>query len=246
MKSLSVNVIELETEAFNNKAVLCPTLISDGKDAILIDAGMPGSLNQIQAEMEKQGLSLGQLRAIIITHQDLDHIGGVPELLEAIGDGVKIFAHELDRPYIEGKLPLIKTDINKMSKQVLQSFSDSDRELYKNPPKFKVDEIIADGDELPFFTGIKVISTPGHTPGHISLYVSEEKTLVAADALMNINGRLIGPVPQTTLDMSTAQQSVRKLLEYEIKTLICYHGGICEDQVKEQLTSLVDEYSIRK
>ena len=46
-----------------------------------------------------------------------------------------------------------------------------------------VDRIVEDGEELPFCGGITVIHTPGHTPGHICLYIGQNKTLIAGDAL---------------------------------------------------------------
>ncbi|MCK9911855.1 hypothetical protein MXD81_22055, partial [Microbacteriaceae bacterium K1510] len=74
-------------------------------------------------------------------------------------------------------------------------------ELCENPPKAKVDRVLTDGEELPYCGGIRVIFTPGHTPGHISLYLQQSKTLVAADAMIVWDGVLRGPVQQTTLDM---------------------------------------------
>ena len=69
--------------------------------AVLIDTGFPGQFEDIQVEMERVGVSFDKLKVVILTHQDIDHIGSLPELLEGVSD-IKVYAHELDKPYIEG------------------------------------------------------------------------------------------------------------------------------------------------
>ncbi|WP_047153260.1 MBL fold metallo-hydrolase [Aneurinibacillus tyrosinisolvens] len=231
-------MVELKIEAFGNRATFNPTLIWDDEGAILIDAGMPGQLEQIRAAMSEVGVSFAQLKAVILTHQDLDHIGSLPEILQECGEHIEVYAHELDKPYIEGALPLIKTDTSRMSKEALESLPKEARALYENPPKAKVDKTLADGQELSFCGGIHVIFTPGHTPGHISLYLQRSKTLVAGDAMISLNGTLRGPVQQTTLDMDTALRSLGKFSDFDIESVICYHGGLCAANVKDQLQHL--------
>jgi glyoxylase-like metal-dependent hydrolase (beta-lactamase superfamily II) len=237
--SSGVEMLELQVKAFGNRATLNPTLIWDDEMAILIDAGMPGGLQQIRAAMSKAGVPFNKLKAIILTHQDLDHIGGVPEILQEAEGRIEVYAHELDKPYIEGTLPLLKTDPSRMSKEALESLPKEALALYENPPKAKVDQTLTDNQKLPYCGSIRVIFTPGHTPGHISLYLKESKTLVAADAMISINGMLRGPVQQTTLDMEIALHSLEKFLELDIESVICYHGGLCNVNVKEQLQNLV-------
>lgn len=85
-----------------------------------------------------------------------------------------------------------------------------------------------------------MIFTPGHTPGHISLYHSRSKTLVSGDAMVVSNGILRGPIPQMTLDMETATESLKKFLDYDIQQVICYHGGLVEIKEKKQLQDLLE------
>jgi glyoxylase-like metal-dependent hydrolase (beta-lactamase superfamily II) len=239
-----VEMLELKVEAFGGRAILNPTLIWDDETAILIDAGMPGELEQIRTAMSKVGVSFDKLKAVILTHQDIDHIGSLPEILQECDGRIEVYAHELDKPYIEGTLPLIKTDPSRMGK-TLESLPEDERRkaiaLCQNPPKAKVDRTLADGQELPYCGGIRVIFTPGHTPGHISLYLKRSKTLVAADAMVSLDGTLRGPVQQTTLDMNMALRSLEKFLDFEIESVICYHGGLCNVSVKEQLENLIEK-----
>ncbi|MDE3840656.1 MBL fold metallo-hydrolase [Bacillus methanolicus] len=237
-----VEILELEAEGFGGRAVLHPTLIWDDKEAILIDTGMPGQYEKIISAMSGLGMSLDKLKAVILTHQDIDHIGSVPEIIQATKGRIQVFAHELDKPYIEGEIPLIKTNPRSMAK-ILESLPEDQYRktlaLCENPPKAKIDDTLSDGQEIPYCGGIKVLFTPGHTPGHISLYLKNSKTLVAADAMICVEGNLRGPVEQTTLDMDTALRSLEKFLEYDVEFVVCYHGGLCNMNAKGQIQDII-------
>ncbi|MED4241089.1 MBL fold metallo-hydrolase [Priestia megaterium] len=239
-----VEVIELKIEALGNEIVLNPTLVWDEKMSLLIDTGIPGQLTQIKESMAKVGVPVDTLKAIILTHQDIDHIGSAPQFLGELNNQITIYAHEDDKPYIEGDLPLIKTDTSRMSKEELESLPKEVKHLYNNPPKVKVNRLLEDKQELPYFGGIEVIYTPGHSPGHISLYLKQTKTLVAGDALVKVNNQLLGPVKQTTLDMDTAIESLRKFLNYEIETVICYHGGVFIGDPKPHISKILNKQFI--
>ncbi|MBO1580719.1 MBL fold metallo-hydrolase [Bacillus sp. XF8] len=213
--------------------------IYDEKEAILVDTGMPGQLKQIRDVMNDVGVPFEQLQTIILTHQDIDHIGSLPEIQQKADQPIEVYAHELDKPYIEGQVHLMKTNPSNMNKDQWDALPEVMQFLYKNPPIAKVNQTLKDGQSLPFFGGIKVIHTPGHTPGHISLYSEKYKALIAGDAMVCVDGNLKGPVPQTTPYMEIAKESLRRFLEFDIETVICYHGGVCNLNVKERLEQLV-------
>lgn len=58
--------------------------------------------------MDKVGVSFDKLKVVILTHQDIGHIGSLSEILQNCGSNIKVYAHELDKPYIHGDLPLLK------------------------------------------------------------------------------------------------------------------------------------------
>lgn len=91
--------------------------------------------------MERVGIPVDKLNVLILTHQDIDHIGSLPDLLKNGVSDIKVYAHELDKPYIEGELPLLK-DGN-----------------VENPPKGKVSNTVIDGQELPYCGGIQILHT---------------------------------------------------------------------------------------
>ena len=95
-----------------------------------------------------------------------------------------------------------------------------------------------DGEELPFCGGITVIHTPGHTPGHICLYIGQSKTLIAGDALSAEGGKL-GPLPKfASLDWPSAVRSLGKLVRYDVETVICYHGGAWRGNFSRSIAEL--------
>ncbi|WP_239617241.1 MBL fold metallo-hydrolase [Cohnella mopanensis] len=240
--SPAVEMIELPYVAFGVPSALNPTLIRDGKDVILIDTGMSGKVEQLRDALGEIGVTFDMLTAIILTHQDLDHVGGAADILRECSPHISVYAHALEQPYIEGVLPLIKTNPQAMAKMIQSLPEQMRQDLMQSmvyTPVNRVDQLLADKDRLPFCGGITVIHTPGHTAGHLSLYLDKSKLLIAADALTSKDGVLNGPVPQTTLDMESAIQSLRKLLDYEIEKVICYHGGLCTDNILEQLNKLV-------
>ncbi|MBK0151409.1 MBL fold metallo-hydrolase [Bacillus sp. S74] len=204
-----IEMLQLEFQEF----VIHPILLWDDEMAVLIDTGFPGQIEDIQVEMEKVGVSFDKLKVVILTHQDIDHIGSLPELLQRCRSNIKVYAHELDKPYIEGDLPLLK-DGN-----------------IENRPKGKVSDTVIDGQELPYCGGILILHTPGHTPGHISLYLKQSKILIAGDSMYSVNGMLGGIHAPTTINIKEAQQSLKKYLNLHIESVVCYHGGFSKGNI---------------
>lgn len=212
---------------------------------VLVDAGIPNQLSIIKEAMIRVGVPFGKLSKIIITHQDLDHIGGLPELLDFFPQKIDVLTTLEEKPYIQGDLGLLKITpefINQISSLIPSEISEERRKtilnVLTNPPKAQIDQVIADGDELPIAGGIIVIKTPGHTPGHISLYHKQSKTLIAGDALMIEEGRVVEP--DNCVDADLAKKSLQKLLPYDIQTLICYHGGLFKDNVNQRIIDLTN------
>ena len=216
---ISKGVEMLHLEFHGN--IIHPTLLWNQEMAVLIDTGFPGQIEDLHVAMEKVGVSFDKLKVIILTHQDIDHIGSLPEILQEFGSNIKVYAHELDKPYIQGDLPLLKDG------------------HIENPPKGKVNDTLIDGQELSFCGGIRVIYTPGHTPGHISLYLKQSKTLIAGDSMYSVNGIIGGIHAPTVLDIKEARLSLKKYLDLDIESVICYHGGLSKVNINDQIQKVI-------
>jgi len=198
-------------------------------------------LHQIREAMARAGVPFDRLDKVIVTHQDIDHIGSLPDIVRESSHNLDVLCQEEERPYIEGQKPLVKMNQERLSK-MLGSVPEEQRQqmeaLFANPPKASVTKVVADGEVLPYCGGITVIFTPGHTPGHICLYLNQSKILVSGDALVAADGELRGPNPQSAYDMETAMKSLKKLTQYDIETVICYHGGVYRDDANTRLAEL--------
>lgn len=215
-----VKAFRLDMDANGQPFVVHAALLWDEQEAILVDTGIPGQLELIRSRLEQESIPFERLTKIIITHQDRDHIGSLPELLLASGDRLEVLAHETAIPYITGETPLIK------SKALA-------------PPLPAAVTPLHDGELLPIAGGIRILHTPGHTPDHISLYHMPSKTLITGDALTSQEGVLQSFDPKFTLDTDLAMQSAAKFLELEIERVITYHGGVCDNQIKERLHAIL-------
>ncbi len=217
-----------------------PVLLwNDADGATLIDTGMPGQLPAIEEKLGKLGLGLKSLRRILLTHQDLDHIGSAATLAGATR--AEVYAHAADAPFIQGELPLLKLDIKKLEARIA-ALPAARRalalKLLSSPPRVKVDHALSGGEELPFHEGLTVIPTPGHSPGHVCYYLKAQRILFAGDALRVEGGSLIGPSPMATPDMRRAVASLRNLLPYRIDAIVCYHGGVMTHDIAARLHAL--------
>lgn len=219
LTSTGIQAMELRMDVNGEAFVVHPTLLWDEQHVVLVDTGISGQLELIRTMLEKEGFALDNLTHVIITHQDRDHIGSLPEVVQAREGHVAVLAHEEAVPYLTGALPLIKSKVFAPSVQVHTAHQD--------------------GDILPLAGGIQVVYTPGHTPDHMSLYHIPSKTLIAGDALTSQEGILLSFDPQHTLDPSNALQSIAKLLQLDIDTVIAYHGGAVTNHVKERLQEIV-------
>lgn len=237
-----VEMLEIPAILANGPGVIHPALLWDEEIAILVDAGFPGQLGQFRAAVEQAGVPWSRLGMVIVTHSDMDHIGGLAGLLKDAPRPIEVLAGEAEKPYIQAERPPIR--LAQMEGQ-LDSFTGERRRqmqtLYDNLKTnyrklgVRVDRTPADGEVLPYCGGITVIHTPGHTPGHLCLYHGPSKTLIAGDALNVADGRLLPGPEFLAFDREEARRSLRKLAGYDVEKVICYHGGLYQDEANRRI-----------
>jgi len=218
-----VHVLTFEGPFRGTRVTVHPVLLTGPGGPVLVDTGLPGQADTLRGLLERHGVALRDVRAVVLTHQDLDHIGNAPEVVAE--SRAPVYAHPADAPYIEGARPLLK-----LAPQRLATLAPEARAFFEewaqHPPRVRVTAPVEDGDRLPVAGGVRVVYTPGHTPGHVSLYLEAHRVLVAGDALVVADGQLRGPRPEVTLDLTEAMRSVVKLSQLEPEFVVCYHGGI--------------------
>lgn len=194
-------------------------LLDEPDGLTLIDTGLAKSgpaavLQQIQA----MGRQPSDLKRILITHADPDHTGGAAELKAKTG--AQLLCSAIERPAIErGGLSrepsggaIMKAIFNFMNTRIMPT------------PPVSVDGVLADGDVLPILGGLRVVATPGHTPGHVSYYLPSQQTLIAGDAWNASSGKLrFAPAP-VHWNFQVGTESVKKLEALGAKWVYCGHG----------------------
>jgi len=238
-----IYMLEISANVMGTPSVINPTLIWDNDKVILIDTGFPGQLPQIREAIEKAGVSFDKINMVILTHQDIDHVGSLSSILNELPNGVEVLAHKEEKAYIQGeKLPVkvaqLQAHLNSLPSE-MKVIYEKLKDFYENN-KSNVDKVITDGEELPYCGGITVIHTPGHTPGHICLYLKYCKTLIAGDILQIDGGILIHAPQSTNFDTSLSMISLKKLMKYDIETVICYHGGLYGVNANKRIAELAN------
>lgn len=237
-----VNILEVKVDLNDDKNTIYPVIIEGEGEMILVDCGYPNFLSVIEQEAINREIDMKKLSKIIITHHDLDHMGSLAAFKRKY-PSIKVVASINDEEYINGSKKSLRLQ---QAESIYDSLPEGEKEsaktfhsILESIEPCNVDICVKDKDFFDCCGGIEIISTPGHMPGHISIYIKSSKTLIAGDALVFENDELTIANPQYTLDMNAAKKSIVKLLDYEIDSIICYHGGICNKDIKNSLRKIV-------
>lgn len=106
--------------------------------------------------------------------------------------------------------------------------------------KVEIDEILKEGDLIPGFNEVSVIYTPGHTPGHLSLYIEREKVLIAGDAFIIKDGNISTTDSDLNFNDEEYYSSLKKIHNYDISEVICYHGGVYKKNINEAIGNIIN------
>lgn len=224
-----MNIIELpiQFEYEGEPYYIYPSLIVSGEELTLVDTGYPQFMPLIENAMLKQGYDPGNLKNIIITHYDDDHIGALYDFM-AKYPSVTVIASEMETPSISG---LVKSERLVQAEDLLAQMPEEERasgeafvQLLNNLRHVPVNQTVRDGEYI-LDGKCQVLATPGHTSGHISLYFPELGRVITGDAAVNEQGELAVANPQYCFDLESAEQSLNRLKALNAQSYYCYHGG---------------------
>lgn len=197
-------------------------LIIDPDGLTLIDAGMERGGRKILKTIASLGHSAQDLRRILVTHADEDHAGGLAALQAVSGAQVYASAIEAEALAVGRRSRELKTS------GLVGLFLSVTAPWFKVQPVV-VDETLTDGQVLPVLGGLQVVATPGHTPGHISLFAPAAGLLFTGDSLVAKGDQLVPSREAFTWDMAQAMESVRKQAALGA-TIVCPgHGPVVRD-----------------
>jgi glyoxylase-like metal-dependent hydrolase (beta-lactamase superfamily II) len=183
----------------------------------LVDAGFRGKTRQILKRVYELGFSPSRIGHIIVTHHHPDHIGGLAALKDVTR--AKVIAHSADAAYIDGRLPQPGPFRPPWLRTVVRPIAGR----LKTGP-VTVDIQVEDGDELPVAGGIKILHTPGHTPGSICIFLKDRGAVMTGDLLAQRSGVKLPSMPFTR-DVEQEFASIKKLAGQEFETACFGHGS---------------------
>lgn len=220
-----------------------------GNPWVLVDAGLPGYAGQIKKKAEALFGPGAKPQAIVLTHGHFDHTGALKSLLKEWD--VPVYTHPLELPYLTGKSSYPPPD-----PAIGGGFMSYSSFIFPiGPDDFgdRVRAIPADGT-IPELPGWRAIHTPGHAPGHISLFRDDDRTLIAGDAFVTTNQNSAisvatqkeefhGPPAYFTCDWTAARQSVQTLADLNPLAVGTGHGvSVRGYELQIKLNHLADNF----
>lgn len=207
--------------AINSFAFLEP----DGS-VTLVDAGLKQAPKRIVAALAELGKQPDDVKRIVLTHAHYDHAGGAQRLRERTGAPVSV--HHDDAGFARSGTPP-PPDRSSIGARVLAFLPGGGWD------EIEVDEEIADGQLLDVAGGLRVVHTPGHTPGHVSLLHEPSGTLVTGDALFNWRSRLSFSIRFFCTDIEMSRETAWRLGDVDYETAAFTHGPEMRDRPREQI-----------
>ena len=222
-------VLDVEMHYGEQTDLIHPAVVRGGGYNVLVDCGYVGSLHKIEEALQAQGIAPQSITHIILTHQDHDHVGAAGAYKRKY-PSVRILASAIETPYIDGTQKSLRlTQAEEMQDSLppeMKAFGLAFCNLLRSVEPVQIDQPLNDGEILPFGGGCHIMATPGHTPGHISLYLPRIDTIICGDAIALEKGVPTIANPQFTLNLIDAQSSMQRILSSSVKTILCYHGGL--------------------
>ncbi len=197
---------------------------------VLVDAGLAGSAGAIAGAAARRFGPDARPAAIVLTHGHFDHVGALPELADRWD--APVYAHRLELPYLTGRsrYPPPDSSVGGGAMALLSP-------LYPRGPKDLGDRVRAlpEDESVPGMAAWRWLPTPGHSPGHVSLFRESDRVLIAGDAFVTTKQEsalavvtqrreIHGPPAYYTMDWDAARRSVERLAELKPEVAATGHG----------------------
>jgi glyoxylase-like metal-dependent hydrolase (beta-lactamase superfamily II) len=189
-----------------------------GKDGLLlVDTGIGGNQNHILNTIKGLGFQTTDLKQIVITHADGDHYGSLAALEKVVQAVTYAQPIEIKAIQSGGSSRVLKPE------GFQKLFFSMVRPMMKTQPA-AIECPLSGGEVFDYLGGLQVILTPGHTPGHISLFAEDKRILFAGDSIQVVNGSPRPSAKGNTWDMARAEESFQKQMDLKPSVILAGHG----------------------
>ena len=191
-------------------------LRDDDGQVTLVDMGLKSSGPKVIAALGAIGSAPSDVTRLLLTHAHPDHAGGAAHVARETGRGFTL--HHDDAAYArEGSSP--PRDPSFLLGRLFDRLSRPGRDFEAVP----VEHEMADGEVLAIAGGLRVVHTPGHSPGHVSLLHEESRLLITGDAIFNVRG-LRWPIKAFCTYFRMTQRTAHVLGELDYDLAAFTHG----------------------
>lgn len=187
-------------------------VVIEGRHPVLIDTGYGSDFAETERLLNEAGVPADRLMVAINSHYHSDHVGGNHGLQARYH--VPVAAHRWEAAMVNQRDPQACSAV----------WLDQPIEPYT------VDRPLSDGDEIPAGdTVLRVIHTPGHTLGHIALYLPEEQILLCGDAIHSDDVAWVSIYREGAGALERAIESLERLARLPVRWACSGHGPAIED-----------------
>lgn len=205
---------------------VCHLLIDEAGDAVLLDTGLIGEQWQIRWRLRQRGLGPANVKAILLTHGHIDHAGNLAWAKD--WTGAPIFAHPAEQAHIDGTYPY--AGVARWCGRLERAA----RAVLRVGQPAPIDVALADGDELPFWGGLRVLHLPGHTEGHCGFYSARHDLLFSGDLFASYFFNVHIPPPILNSRPELIPASLEKARQLNPRLMVPQHYDVLDGVLHRQ------------
>jgi len=205
-------------------------LLVDEEGLALVDAALPFNAGKILRYIERLGRAPSELRYVVLTHAHPDHTGTISTLLKRVSLSVVVHPEDARRErdgrtrlFYHGQLVTLPWNVPFLG-------------------KIFAHELVEEGHSLPIMGGLRVLHTPGHTPGSIALYLEERGVLFTGDMLISDGKRFTRPIPFPGTDLKLYRHSIERLAQLQFDVACVGHGRPLVGGAVGKVNEMLDNY----
>jgi len=203
--------------------VTANTYLALGDQTTLIDTGTPGKQENIIKYLQNELKSKPEdIKTIVLTHHHIDHTGSLYELKKLTNADIAAYKEDMD--IISGE--------KSSSDPIYMRFVSRLMTIFTSYKFIKPDISLQENDMVDNY---RVIHTPGHTPGSIALYNSDNGVIFVGDTLTYDGNKVGGPPSFLINDKEALKKSVKKITDLEPNIMLSGHGKPLTEHTSEMI-----------